>query len=305
VETHVELQQQQPYHLYKMPQNVFIKLVKASPKTGPFDISDNLGNVIATGVPKSVLISGVTYSVDSNATVIIITSTGSCKKSINFSISQVTPNEQVTFSFQQSLNSCLWRHLTDVENYNKFYGNIEPYIIEYPFSYTYYDEILQCVKDYTRAYRYFVSPGGVFNDNDRIEIDNQWFNKAVLYNGQQSTGVLELVPKPINNLKDYLKYPVYNTDSKTITFTKSDNFYQYNTFWSLVKNKSLPLFVTTCESMSLDKVVNQVNMDYGKRSFKKEPLRAKDLKVRHILDNKSDVHLVSQFIFTPAQVSYK
>jgi hypothetical protein len=57
--------------------------------------------------------------------------------------------------------------------------------------------------------------------------------------------------------------------------------------------------------MSLDKVVNQVNMDYGKRSFKKEPLRAKDLKVRHILDNDSKVHLVSQFILTPAQISYK
>jgi hypothetical protein len=46
-------------------------------------------------------------------------------------------------------------------------------------------------------------------------------------------------------------------------------------------------------------------MDYGKRSFKKEPLRAKDLKVRHILDNRSDAHLVSQFIITPAQISYK
>jgi len=257
------------------------------------------------GVPKSELIDGVTYSVDSNATVIIITSTGSCKKSINFPISEVTPNEQVTLSFSQALSSCLWRHLTDVENYNKFYGNIEPYIIEYPFSYTYYDEILQSVKDYTKAYRYFVSTTGVFNDNDRIEVDNQWFNKAVLYNGQQSTGVLELVPKPINNLKEYLKYPVYNTESKTITYTKSDNFYQYNTFWSLVKNKSLPLFLTTCESLSLDKVVNQANMDYGKRSFKKEPLRAKDLKVRHILDNDSKVHLVSQFILTPAQISYK
>ncbi len=99
----------------------------------------------------------------------------------------------------------------------------------------------------------------------------------------------------------------YQYDSFTFSpYTyKSDNFYQYNTFWSLVKNKSLPLFVTTCESMSLDKVVNQVNMDYGKRSFKKEPLRAKDLKVRHILDNDSKVHLVSQFILTPAQISYK
>jgi hypothetical protein len=288
-----------------MSQIVYIKLTKASPKSGPFNISDNLGNVIATNVPKSLLIEGVSYSVNDDATVIIIQSVGTCKKTINFPISEVTPNEQVTLTFTQKLSSCVWRHLTDVVNYNKFYGNIEPYIIEYPFSYSYYDEILQSVKDYTKAYRYFLSTTGVFNDNDRIEVDNEWFNKAVLYNGQQSTGVLELVPKPINNLNEYLKYPIYNTESKTITFTKSDNFYQYNTFWSLVKNKSIPLFLTTCESLSLDKVVNQANMDYGKRSFKKEPLRAKDLKVRHILDNKSDVHLVSQFIITPAQISYK
>ena len=288
-----------------MPQNVFIKLVKASPRSGPFDISDNLGNVIATGVPKATLIQGVVYSVDSAASVIIITSTGRCKKSINFPISEVTPNEQVTLTYEQSYSACIWRHLKNPVVYNYFYGNIEPYIIEYPFAYQYRDEILQSVQDYTKAYRYFSDPDGVSDDNRKIETDNAWFNKAVLYNGQQSTGVLELVPKPINNLKEYLKYPMYNAESKTITFTKSDNFYQYNTFWSLVKDKSLPLFVTGCDSLSVDKVVNQPNMDYGKRSFKKEPLRAKDLKVRHILDNRSDAHLISQFIITPAQISYK
>jgi len=288
-----------------MAQTVFIKITKASPRSGPFNISDNLGNVLGTNVPLSVLISGISYSVDDAASVIIIESLGKCKKTINFPISTVTPNQQVTAIFTPSYSSCVWRHLTDVENYNNFYGNIEPYIIEYPFAYQYYDEILQSVKDYTKVYKYFRNGYGVFNDNDRIEVDNEWFNKAVLYNGQQSTGILELVPKPINNLKEYLKYPLYNTESKTITYTKSDNFYQYNTFWSLVKTKSLPLFLTTCESLSLDKIVNQANMDYGKRSFKKEPLRAKDLKVRHILDNKSDVHLVSQFIITPAQISYK
>lgn len=288
-----------------MPQVVYIKLTKASPKTGPFNISDNLGNVIATDVPKSTLIGGVSYSVDSDAKVIIIQSVGRCKKSINFPISQITPNQQIKFTFTQVLNSCLWRHLLDVENYNYFYGNVEPYIIEYPFAYQYQDEILQSVQDYTKAYRYWANGEGVFNYNDKVEVDNQWFNKAILYNGQQSSGVLELVPKPINNLKEYMKYPIYNTDSKTITYTKSDNFYQYNTFWSLVKNKSLPLFLTSCESLSLDKVVNQPNMDYGKRSFKKEPLRAKELKVRHILDSRSDIHLVSQFILTPSQISYK
>jgi len=199
----------------------------------------------------------------------------------------------------------IWRHLTDTLNYNKFYGNIEPYIIEYPFSYQSYDEILQNIKDYSKVYNYLPLVDGVFNDNAQIQVDNQWFNKAVLYNGQQSTGVLELVPKPINNLKAYLQYPLYNAESKTIMYTKSDNFYQYNTFWSLVKNKSIPLFMTSCDSLSIDKVVNQTNMDYGKRSFKKEPLRAKDLKVRHILDNTSEAQLVSQFIITPSQISFK
>jgi hypothetical protein len=85
-----------------------------------------------------------------------------------------------------------------------------------------------------------------------------------------------------------MKYPVYNTDSKTITYTKraitSINI-THSGHW-LKTNKFL-CSVTTCENMSIDKVVNQANMDYGKRSFKKEPLRAKDLKVRHILDNRS------------------
>lgn len=288
-----------------MSQTVFIKLIQASPKSGPFNISDNYGNVLGTNVPLSVLIAGISYSVADNVSVIIIQSVGKCNKTINFPISQVTPVQQAAAVFTPSYSACLWRHLTDVVNYNYFYGNIEPYIIEYPFAYPYYDEILQSVKDYTKAYKYLNSLDGVFNDNDKIEVDGEWFNKAVLYNGQQSTGVLELVSKPINNLKEYLKYPSYNIDSKTITYTKSDNFYQYNTFWSLVKNKSIPLFLTSCESLSIDKVVNQANMDYGKRSFKKEPLRAKDLKVRHILDNSSAVHLVSQFIFTESQISYK
>jgi hypothetical protein len=136
-------------------------------------------------------------------------------------------------------------------------------------------------------------------------VDDAWFNKAILYNGQQSSGILNLVPKPLNNMKEYMSYPKFNSDSKTILFTKSDNFYQYNTFWALQKSSQVPLFLTSCESMSIDKVVNQDNMDYSSRSFKKSTIRAKDLKVRHILDNRSDLHLVSQFTMFNSQISYK
>ena len=288
-----------------MSKIVIIKLTGAGNRTGPFTIYDNLDNVLAVGVTKEQLIVGQSYTVADAITTIILKSTGKCQTVISMSIQSLTVEQIAAITYTELNTASIWRHLTNIRIYNKFYDNIEPYVIEYPFAYEYHDEILQNVKDYTRAYKYFAIPDGVFNDNAQIQTDDQWFNKAIVYNGQQSSGILELVPKPINNLKEYLKYPLYNAESKTITYTKSDSFYGYNTFWSLVKNKAVPLFVTSCESLSIDKVVNQVNMDYGKRSFKKEPLRAKGLLVRHILDNSSEAHLVSQFITTPAQISYK
>jgi hypothetical protein len=289
-----------------MSKTIIIKLKKAGRRATMFSISDDRGNILATDVPKSTLISGLALSVDDSVRVIILTSTGiNCCGSVwNIPVTTITKPDLAAIKFQEVNTASIWRHLSNPVIYNTYYGCIRPYIIEYPFAYQYNDEILQNVKDYTKAYTYLSSDDGVFNDNRRISI-NGYFNKAILYNDQQSTGVLNLVAKPMNNLKEYLKYPVYNADSKTITYTKSDNFYQYNTFWGLVKDKSLPLFTKTCESMSIDKIVNQPNMDYSKRSFKKEPLRAKDLKVRHILDDRDDVHLTSQFIVTPSQISYK
>ena len=288
-----------------MPKTLTIKLTMSGPTVGPFTTSDQFGNVIAMDVPKKTLIRGITYIVNDNVSIVVIESTGKCKFKKSFSFSEFNILEYADTKYTQTTTACLWRHLTNIKLYNYFYGNIEPYIIEYPFAYDYQDEILQNVKDYTKAYKYLEIPDGVFNDNSRIETNDSWFNKAVLYNGQQSSGILELVPKPMHNLNAYMQYPILNAESKTITYTKSDNFYQYNTFWAVEKSSQVPLFNTTCESLSIDKVVNQINMDYGPRSFKKATLRAKELKVRHILDNSATTHLVSQFITTPSQISYK
>ena len=288
-----------------MSKVITIKLTVSGPNVGPFNISDEFGNVIAIDVSKKTLIRGISYIVNDNVNVITIESTGKCKFIKSFPLTVFDALQYSASVYTQTITGCIWRHLTNIRIYNTFYGNIAPYIIEYPFAYQYQDEILQNVKDYTKAYEYYPVEDGVFNDNTRIETNDKWFNKAVLYNGQQSSGVLELVAKPLHNLKAYLQYPIFNTDSKTITYTKSDNFYQYNTFWATEKSSQIPLFNTTCENLSIDKIVNQANMDYGPRSFKKATLRAKELKVRHILDNSSTTHLVSQFILTPAQISYK
>lgn len=287
---------------------ITIRITKAGGKVTRFDVYDDRGNLLLSDVTRAALVDGVSVKVDVSVKTIVLVPTGKgccAVDAYNIPITKMSRQMSAMIVFEPKNTASLWRHLTNTTIYNTYYGCIEPYIIEYPFAYQYHDEILQNVKDYTKAHKYLPSIQGVFDDNRKVATDSEWFNKAVLYNDQQSSGILKLVPKPMNNLKDYLKYPIYDTDSKTITFTKSDSFYQYNTFWSLVRDKRVPLFINTCESLSIDKVVNQPNMDYGKRSFKKEPLRAKYLKVRHILDDRSDVHLTSQFIYAPAQISYK
>lgn len=289
---------------------ITVKLTKAGNRTGPFDIKNVNGKVVASNVSREQLIQGFPILItdlggetQDNAIVTIV-SKGKCKKSITIASQPATVEEIAAIKFVKTNTASVWKHLGNPLIYNTFYGNIEPYVIEYPFSYQMNDEILQNVKDYTKSYKYLEANDGMFFNDTKIET-NDYFNKAVLYNGQQSSGVLILEPKPLHNMHDYMKYPIYKADSKVITYTKSDNFYQYNTFWALNKDITKPLFIKSCESLSVDKIVNQTNMDYGKRSFKKAPLRAKELKLRHILDSRSDIHLVSQFILSPSQISYK
>lgn len=287
-----------------MAKNVTIKLTKLSPKVGPFDIYDNFGNIIATNISRKALAIGVTFVLSDDVNLVTLKSTGECKLEKSKAITTIKYNEYVYTKTTMGVTGCMWTHLKNPSIYNTFYGNIHPYIIEYPFAYQYQDQILHNVVDYSKVYKYVID-SSFGQEVRKVELDDVWFNKAILYNGQQSSGLLELLPKPKNNLSSYLSYPIYNDESKTILFTKSDNFYQYNTFWSVVKDPLNPLFTSTCVSMSYDKKINNDNMDYGTRSFLKSPLRAKELKIRHILDNRGDVNIVSQFINTPAQISFK
>jgi len=288
-----------------MSKTISIKLTKTGPNVGPFNILDLAGNILASSILLSSLIDGIAIVVDDDVEYIVLESLEGCTFKKTIQLENINQQDWINEKYVEDNTGCIWTHLKNTTLYNYYYGKIEPYIIEYPFSYNFQDEILQNIKDYSEVFKYLPSTVGVFDNNRKVQTNKNWFNKAILYNGQQCSGVLELVPKPENNLFEYLKYPLFNSDSKTITFTKSDSFYQYNTFWSVEVDSEIPMFTTSCESLSIDKVINQSNMDYGQRSFKKSPLRARELKVRHILDNSSTTHIVSQFIITPAQISYK
>ena len=287
-----------------MSKTIIVKLTKSGANIGPFKISDEYGTILEQDISKDRLINGIGYTINDSVSIIILESTGDIKLTKTISVGEISSLDLIN-NYTEISTGQIWKHLLNTTKYNNYYGKIYPYIIEYPFAYQFQDEILQNIQDYSRVYKHIKDPFNSFSDFEKVEVNNEWFNKAVLYNGQQSSGILNLVPKPINNLKEYVSYPKFNLDSKSILYTKSDNLYQYNTFWSIVKNTSEPLFIKSCENLSIDKEVNQSNMDYSSRSFKKEPLRAKYLKIRHIKDDSDDTHIVSQFIIGTTQKSYK
>ena len=289
-----------------MSKTITIKLTKAGITSRTFTILDNSGNIIDTNVPREDLINGKTYSVEDSVSGIKIQAEGNCSTSkIKNLGTPINSSILANTKFENNIKGCLYRHLTDVSKYNYFYGNIHPFILEYPYPYEFQDEILQSVKDYTRVYRYYPDGTGVFDYNGKAEVNDAYYNKMIIYNGQQNTGLLELVKKPKNNLSQYMTYPLYRENSKVVTYTKSDSFYNVNSFWDCVIDNSVPQFVNSCKGLSFDKDLNNININYNKASFKKSPIRGKYSKIRYILDNRNDIHIVSKINFINTQISYK
>ena len=201
-------------------------------------------------------------------------------------------------TYNEDLNS-LWDHNKTYTLYNNYYGEIKPYIIEYNYNYKFNDEILQSVKDYCSA-RIYTDFDTWYEPDETI-----YFNKSVISTDQQCTGILNLIPKPLNNMQLYLQYPKFNSDSKDIIVTKSDNFYNYNTFWDITKDRSKPLMIDTTDPTIGLKEVNQDNMDYTKMPSKEYKIRSKKAKLRNILDNRDDVKLISKFTALEVSKSYK
>lgn len=207
------------------------------------------------------------------------------------------PNYYISHSnyFETGLNQGIWRH-DEGTKFNNFYGKIEDYILEYPLVDVPEEVIVGSISDETTVLKY-TAPDTFFEVEEGI-----YFNHAVIYNKMQCTGLLNLVPKPRNNLRAYMTYPKFRADSKDILVTKSDNLFSFNTFWNIVKDPTKPFFSRSCDIPSLDRKFD-TNLDYTIRSHAKARIRATENKIRLIYNTSDEYKLISKFIVTETQKS--
>jgi len=214
------------------------------------------------------------------------------------------PNYYVEFPdfFQAGYNdstSDIWDHNNTFSLFCNFRGVQYPYILERPYSYQYMDQLLQYIEEYATVLQY--SDWNIYT-----EPDNQvYFTQCIVYNNQASTGLLNLIPKDMNNRAQYRQYPIYNTNSIDVLVTKVTHLYNINMLWNNQITANNPQWETQCTPELGNKKLNSSNFDYTVKSYKKYPLMAKDCKVRMIMDiDMNPYKIINKFALTQTQNVY-
>lgn len=200
--------------------------------------------------------------------------------------------------FETGINKGVYTHNV-ATTFNKFYDEQKDYILEYPIKLFPDEEILSNFQDYTTVLKY--KNKDIYHEVE----DGVYFNQAIIYNDFQNSGLLKLTQKPKNNLSVMRKYPMIHSDHKEILYTKSDSLFKFNTFWDIVKNKELPCFNIPCNYVSLDKQLDNSNLDYSRKSHLKTRIRSREARIRLIYNQSDEYKLISKFFLTNTQKSIK
>jgi hypothetical protein len=197
------------------------------------------------------------------------------------------PNYYVSYNdyFQTGINYSddnrefgLWSHLPFISSYQVFYGKLYPFTIEYPVESVMSHSVLSFVQYYLDVRKYY-------NKHNYTNMVGTGFNKAVIYNDQQNSGLLNLTVQEKNDIRQNLDYPRYNANSIDILQTEINGKFTFNYFYNLIKEESAGLPIFLHDINDINKVLDDRLLDY--RYNHKDRLRGDYFTVRLTNDKES------------------
>jgi hypothetical protein len=127
--------------------------------------------------------------------------------------------------------STLWRHNTSFNSFCNFYGVNYPFEIEYVSSTGQQVATIHNVEYVLEAYRY--SPNG----QDKFHVLDFNFDRSIVYNSEQISGLLKLNLKSKSNPFADLTYPNPDINGINILFSKEEQKYRFNQFWDITLDR--------------------------------------------------------------------
>jgi hypothetical protein len=172
------------------------------------------------------------------------------------------------------ISSSLWKHGNYTNNFCNFYG------VDYPFTIDYVSSTGQTVNT-TRSVEYLLESYVYDIDGiDRFQILDYNFDEATIYNTEQTSGLLRLNLTPKNNAPLLINYPIVNSSSIDILYSKEEQKIRFNQFWDITNNRGeffagvlvqQPIWNT--ELNGYIRVLNAANLNYAKPAFERKKFR--------------------------------
>ena len=219
-----------------------------------------------------------------------------------------TPNYYVPLlgHFQTILNtptgSSTWNHNLNPFTHQTYYGTLYPYIIEYTASTMPKTSIvnsvsmIQDIHEYSSDYEYY-SLSTANNKN----LAN--FTKAIIYNKEQSSGIVKLIPEEFGNTRQKISYPKTTPTGIETLISRRENIYTFNGFWSVTNQSSGQSLWSTKWSdrqsqHPIDKVVNSKTVIPVSVSYQKQKIKSDFCRVRLIQDEYSRYKFINHIQIT-------
>ena len=162
-----------------------------------------------------------------------------------------------------------WIHNETLKSFCNFYGVDYPWEIEYPTTIIQDVTTQESIEYQLQAYNY--------SNKDRFHILNENFDRAVLWNTEQCSGLLKMNMRVPNNPQLILNYPQYTPGGVNIEVTKTENKYRFNQFSDITKNRGQFSLnwrtIWKTDDNGYTRVLNSNNIDYNKLPGERKKFR--------------------------------
>lgn len=205
-----------------------------------------------------------------------------------------TPNYYIGFNdyFQSGMNQHnstfgLWSHLPYLSSYQVFYGQKYPFIVEFPTQ-------TQLVNSQMAAIEYWLDVRKYYNEHNFTDVFGHGFNKAIVYNSYQNTGLLHLIHQQNNNQRQSIEYPKHQTNYIEILQTEINGRWSFNYLYNAIKKEDagLPIWIEDCAQ--IEKQLDNRLLEY--RPVYKDYMRGDYFLVRLIQDAESRFKFLLRWI---------
>jgi hypothetical protein len=167
-------------------------------------------------------------------------------------------------------NKDFWKHNVRFDSFCNFYGTDYPFEIEVPIN-TKQVSTIDSVEYYLDAVVYNGSP-----DVSHTQLDGN-FDRAVVSNREQCSGLLQLNPYPRSQPYLAMQYPITSPGLIQTLFSKEENKYRFHQFYDIVNNRGettgimAPIWLVGKDGYK--KQLNPAALNYSKPEFQQKRLR--------------------------------